>query len=243
MVQRDGDGADPTTVIDDLWLDVDVEYPPPPPPPPRRHRPEAPWLALLLGLFTAGAIVMAGWAALSLLGDGARALIADPTSIPAVTTSAPSPSPTTTTASGTSAPTAPPETRAPTIDTSSWENALVQATSAAAEVNDEVAAASQAWDSGAADFASTRARFVAAAENAAEARSMLSASLVPPGTDQALLAALLASFGDLTGAAEDTVRGLDAPDDGTLRRDAVERTAAVTAEIERLVGDLRSALS
>lgn len=243
MAQRGGGGADPPPVIDDAWLDLEIDRPAPPEP--TRPRAQAPWLALLLGLFTTAAIVLAGWAAMSLLGDGARALFTDPTSIPTASTiaSAPDPIPVSTAAS-TPAPTASPTTTStvPTVDESLWASALAEAEAAAAAVAGEVAAASQAWEGGEAGFVTTRSRFVAAADAATTARSALAGALVPAGTDQTLVAALLEAFDELTVAAADTVAGLDAPDDGTLRRAAVDRTADVTAEIERLVEELREDL-
>ncbi|MDX1689483.1 MAG: penicillin-binding transpeptidase domain-containing protein [Acidimicrobiia bacterium] len=216
-------------MIDDPWIDVSIEEPTGDP----ARRPAAPWGALALGVFTAGLIVALGWTALSMLDPGTRALVLDPdTSSPAeVSTTGGAPASTTTE-----------PTRRRTAREELWDRALADAGAAAAIIADEVTSASEVWESGEADFPTTRARFTAASERAADAGAALAATTVPEGTDRDAVEDLLALFDDLAVAASDAALGLDAPDDGGLRRTAVARTTAVTASIEGVIGDLRAAL-
>ena len=223
-------GRSTSYVIDDPWIDVSIEEPRYPQPQYERRR--APWLALALGLMTAALLIGGAWAALSLAGDGARQLILDPGSTIAGAS--------TTTAGSSTTTTTPQRSRSP--EEALFDRALADAGATAAIVADEVDAASRVWEAGAADFATTRSRFMAAGQRATDRGAALESTILPQGTDGDAVLSLVDLFGDLSVAASDAVLGLEAPDDGTLRRNAVTQAIAVATDIERAVANLRSAI-
>ncbi|MDX1691070.1 MAG: hypothetical protein R3290_08620 [Acidimicrobiia bacterium] len=106
---------------------------------------------------------------------------------------------------------------------------------------DQVISINNDWEAGRESFGDTRSAFVSVRDNLQEFEEIAADNSQVPNAVAEEHVEFVVAVEDLPGAVEDVIAGLDAPDDGTLRRAAVEDFQSEIQEVLDALDAMRAA--